>query len=532
MRRDAPHRDPGPALSVPRQAEDIGPATRTLGPHTSRPAAHSSGRRWPDRRLSLVWPLAITALVLGSGVAVAAPLRLLAGWSPGAAALHLPAAYIALAPLCDVLDALSLLSVRQHAALMATVLAAHGAWRWRRRAPPQASVTLAALGELAHWSRLVAVLVGVYAIGALMTRPMAALHLDDPDALVVDFHSHTRASWDGRDGFTVEANRDWHRDAGFDAAYLSDHGTLAGVAEGRRRNPALAGGGTVMLPAIEVRCAGQHVVILGATSRDISDECAPAFLRVARPPQPPERAAEEPVALLTIPGSLTSPSRLPLVRAIEIADGAPRALDQMQHDDARIRGIADRENLALVAGSNNHGWGRTAAAWSVVHVPGWRSLRPEALDSAIRRRLLRDGSHGVSVLERRRVAPGASAFALAATVPAVAWGMLATLSTPERLAWLCWTWAVFGNALLVRRRRRAGRVPWGARGGHRRAGREVQGEHAAAVRRRTGDDPIGALAEDDRLLELHPHPAHGSRHDEREAHRRTTVVDDELTPPE
>ena len=46
---------------------------------------------------------------------------------------------------------------------------------------------------------------------------MARLRVGDPDVLVVDFHSHTEASHDGRRGFTDADDRAWHHDAGFDA---------------------------------------------------------------------------------------------------------------------------------------------------------------------------------------------------------------------------------------------------------------------------------------------------------------------------
>jgi hypothetical protein len=157
--------------------------------------------------------------------------------------------------------------------------------------------------------------------------------------------------------------------------------------------------------------------------------------------------------VLTITKRLWTLPRLPAARAVELSDGAPRAFDQVRQNAARLRRVVDGAELATVAGSNNHGWGATAAAWSVLMIPGWRSLPPDALDAAIRRRLWRGGRRAVSVVERRRVEPGATPLALAATVPAVGWGVLVTLSGAERAAWLAWAWGAWALVRVARRTR-------------------------------------------------------------------------------
>lgn len=137
--------------------------------------------------------------------------------------------------------------------------------------------------------------------------------------------------------------------------------------------------------------------------------------------------------------------------AIEIADAAPRALDEMTHDQALIRALADSAGLARVASSNNHGWGRTAAAWTVLVIPGWRSLTPVMLERAIRRELRSGIRSRIAVVERRRVNPPAAGAMLAATVPMVAWEMLTTVTPAERISWLAWTWATWAALGLAAR---------------------------------------------------------------------------------
>ena len=363
---------------------------------------------------------------MGGAVAVPATLRL----SP---------LYIILAPWCDVLDALTLMSVRQHIALLVTLFVAFSLWRSFRRGT-QARLRR----ELLAFAGFAVTFSATYAIGGLLPRPMASLRLLNRDAVAVDFHSHTRASWDGRHSFSSESNRSWHRDAGFNASYISDHGTLTGVIEGESQNPGFSGDGTVILPAVEVRCEGQHVVILGATIHEGTPDCSSATIPAASVGAA-SRGASTPgmITLLTLPARLALDRRIPQSEAIEISDGAPRALDQMQRDGALIRRVAKSNDLAVVASSNNHGWGRTAAAWSVLEIPHWRSFTPSELDAAIRSRLATRRGKSVYVVERRRVVPPTSSVALIETLPLIGWNLLTTLSSAERISWIVWTWTLW-----------------------------------------------------------------------------------------
>lgn len=377
-------------------------------------------------------------VVVGAAFVAQSPLRTLGGAAPVAAHLRLPPWYIATAPISAILDALSLLSLRQHLAMMASLLALWLAYRGARilavRGRP-------ARRELGMAALCVPLLVALYACLTLAPRPMAAIALDEPDDVVVDFHSHTSASHDGNPWFGVRENRGWHRAAGFDVAYVSDHGTYTAAAAASPLNPPRADGGTMLLPALELRCQGEHLVLLGSRRPALSS-CIATTL-------------DEPgvVAILTIPGNVRTPSTLPKVEAIEVADGAPRALDQMARDGRVLGAIADERGLARVASSNDHGWSHTAAAWSVVPIPGWRKLDARALDTAIRARVALGAASGIRVVERRRVVPAARFVPLALTAPAVLWQMLRALSPLERAVWVAWIWILQLVALAVRSRR-------------------------------------------------------------------------------
>jgi hypothetical protein len=142
------------------------------------------------------------------------------------------------------------------------------------------------------------------------------------------------------------------------------------------------------------------------------------------------------------------------VSAIEVSDGAPRGLSSADRDHGQILRLADSLDLALVAGSDNHGWGRTAAEWSVMRVPGWRGLSPAELERQIEDGLRTRGRRAGRVIVRTRpiwtgrptahgVAAGAGALEDGlAFLAQFIWQLFATRSWPERISWLVWIWLV------------------------------------------------------------------------------------------
>ena len=400
-------------------------------------------------------PVLLTALVLAAALSSAPALTTTSGEGVEGATLALSSWYLVLSPICDSLDMLSLFSQRQHFAFLVTCAAIYAVWRMCRRSP-------GGTGWSAVWRECGLALVGLltivalYAAGTLLPRPTAALMMASPDALVVDFHSHTSFSWDGRSGFTPEVNRRWHQASGFDAAYVTDHGTFAGAEDGAARNPARAGEGTVLLSGIEVRSMGRHLNILGTSASDSSAYAGGnlqegTFLRAVL-----DKKTVRPVVLLTLPGSVKPvKSEIP-IDALELSDGAPRALAQIDLQKGSLVDLAERRHMAMVAGSNNHGWAGASPAWSVMQIPGWRSMTPSELDVAIRRSIVRGGPEAVSIVERRKPGP-TSTYSLVWTLPLATWQMFTAASWPERVSWLLWTWAGYfaargARALMSRHR--------------------------------------------------------------------------------
>jgi hypothetical protein len=372
------------------------------------------------------------------------------------------AAYTMLAPVCTLLDALTLLSLPQHVAILATVVLCVIVWRLVRARTHRTSV----LGEVGAAVATLISIVIVYGGGAVIPRPMAAIRTHNPNDVVIDFHSHTNSSWDGRKWFTPERNREWHAGAGFNVAYVSDHASLAGAIAGSRRNPAHAGDGTVLLPALEARDQYEHIVAIGIDSTfpidpkgNWHDPVPDTALAVT---------GSAPLLILTLPGNITKLPENELqgfapLYAIELSDAAPKGVGAIQRQRASIIRFADTLNLAVVAGSDNHGWGRTAAGWSVMRIQNWRAMNPAQLDSAIQRTIRIERRHAGRVYVRDSPDAGSSMLATSLTAPLVIWRVLADLDWPERLSWIGWIVLIASIATMLSSRAARDTIPPAAR---------------------------------------------------------------------
>jgi hypothetical protein len=401
-----------------------------------------------DTLRALRWPIVITLLVIVSAVFVVDPIRdAVTLESVGEAGLGLTAGYLAIAPMSSVLDTLTLLTVGQHIAIALWVIGLFVISRVRRARSSEVLLWRESLAAIA----LVAGILIVYALAALAPRPMAGLTTSDATVIAIDFHSHTKYSHDGRRGWDEEDVRAWHRAAGYDVAYITDHATFEGAERGIAGNPAQAGEGTVLLQGLEAFDRGEHVNILsagrryrGLTTPDLKDVDDQALAMADLIP------GTSPLLVETIPGNLSKFSSkanaAPAVDAIEIVDGSPRGLSQTRRERARIVHLADSLNLALVSGSDNHGWGRAAPGWTMLRIPGWRGMPTDSLSRLIET-ILRFGRRQSTRVVERRVADASSPIALAFAGPVVAWRMFTTLSADERVMWLVWTW---GLLLLAR----------------------------------------------------------------------------------
>jgi len=357
------------------------------------------------------------------------------------ASLRTPLVYDVFAPASNVLDALTLLSPAQYWATFALCAAIFLGLGIHRSARSRAGFV--ATGFLRAALCFMGGAVAVIGIMLVAARPMASLVLADRDLIAVDFHSHTEASHDGRPGFNPEKNREWHSSSGFDAAYVTDHMTFDGALTGAARNPARSGDATVLLPGVELRDGDEHPILIGVDPRRMritSPDWKGAAVEADGGPVPPMLLLSMPGNILRIPMSETDgPVRL---AGIEAADGSPRGMAQAARDRDGILALAANLHLAVVSASDNHGWGRTAPAWSVLRIPGWREMTPKELDIAIRRTIMTRGSQAIEVIARRTAGPPQNTVAAAAAGIAVALVMLRTMSLPDRFSWIVWSWGL------------------------------------------------------------------------------------------
>jgi predicted metal-dependent phosphoesterase TrpH len=392
----------------------------------------------------LVVPVLVTLLVLGTIAFAQAPIRdAVTHGDVTGMRIAISREFAIVAPFCAILDMQSLLTVPQHIAVLATLLVGFAIWRvavflrgttypvWRE--------------EVAALLLVLAVPVGLLLVNVLVPRPMAKLELDDPDLVAVDVHAHTASSHDARPDWTQARVRAWHAESGFHVAYITDHKRFGGAMDGLATNPKRAGDGVVLLSGLEMRSAGQHVNVLSMTAAEstyiVNGDHLTRGLQLSD--------GRSPIIVQTIPFDFNRLSRpnqdsLPVTNAIELNDGAPKGLTTGLKRHALILALADSFNMALVAGSDNHGWGNTASGWTLVRVPGWRDMTPAALAVALEREMAK-GRTATQVVERRTPLL-MTVPQVAMTVPVMFLSAARGLTPPERISWIVWAW----SSLLVR----------------------------------------------------------------------------------
>ncbi len=393
----------------------------------------------------LLWPLVLSLPIV---LALFFPRPALLDARTGAAASHagllFPAGHLLLTPFSTLADWLNCNSLGQDAAFLAWVLLAY----------------LALLGRLGYtrprpspWRRIL-IFSALYWLGAasfiawtlFFPRPTARIALDAPDLLAVDFHSHSSYSWDGVKFFTPARNIAWHRACGFGAAFITDHKTAAGAraAFGRSAGaPPYAS-----LKGEELQAEGLHFVILGAPPPIDADAAGLAELI--------QLAASASSLFFCAPEdwkrySLETPARLAALGApgFEIFNAAPKPRGYPEALEKLIVGLARRNNLYLVADSDNHGYGYASCAWNVLRLPGWSRLAAPDLQSRILSKLRAEGFNAVEpVIRDHPVLRGASLLA----EPWISlWLLLRTFSAAQSLAMLAWIWGLWGLTAGARR---------------------------------------------------------------------------------
>ena len=402
-------------------------------------------------RAGLLVPLALSAGLLAARAFAAAPLGDPLG-TPLPASLHLayPPLYVLFAPLFTLWDGVSMLSMSRLRGFLIGLLVLHVLWRagraaWRRivwsdRRPPRAPVRRE-LRLLAAELAALALFVGG---GLLWHRPMAALAGTEPGDVVFDVHSHTNVSHDVRGtlmrGFDTGANLRWHRRAGFDAVFVTDHNTIAGLRAPHAEPP-------VLCPGIEVSAWRAHVVLLGDSvpvDQGRYNGSLDALLLLLRESAPTYGA----LSVLSLPEyELNHQMRLDTLVAagaagFELVNAAPKANEFSLARRDSVAALARRTNRFVVGASDTHGWGATSMVWNVMRVPeqpAGPALCTALLDG------LRRGFGGSRIVERHRLRPD-SRWPAWLTPVGVLWETWRGMNRTLAIAWLLWIWILWAAA--------------------------------------------------------------------------------------
>ena len=332
------------------------------------------------------------------------------GAAPGDAELARPFWYVVGAPLANLLDMLTFLSLERAVAFLAVWilgLAAVGAF-YPKPGSRRQRIVRALTGP--------AVVVALVFATVLLPRPVPRLVLSAPErggTTIIDYHAHTESSHDGRAGWTAERLGRWHAVQGFTASYVTDHNAIFS----RRVDQPIT-----LLPGVEWSVHRQHVIAIGAV-RDLdreryqgdtrrmleifADLHRQGALGIASLPEYWRNHREDLDAFVTAG-----------VDGFEIVNCAPKALGFAAADRRDVTALAGRHDLLVTGASDNHGWGKVTCVWNV-SVPGGSGFRANRV-----------------IARPIALAQGSSAsWSAAVSQP---WLMLRSLTGSERISWLTW----------------------------------------------------------------------------------------------
>ena len=399
-------------------------------------------------------PLALSACVVVAQLFHLSPLVDVVSWTaPASARVAYPVSHVLFAPVSLLADWLNGGSRRDLIGFVLWLVVAYVlvrlAVRWTaaagrtRREASYALVFLVAVAAFAGW-------------GYWLPRPIPRLVAASPDDLVLDVHSHTALSHDGRPGFGVAQSAAWHARAWFDVAFVTDHNVAGAARTWRLEAPA---GRPRLLDGEEISLSGIHVLALGVSATvvnrpwDASWDSTGALIRrlhadsVFLVPTLPEDWRHHTGAEF---GQLSEWG----ADGFEIWTSAPQAMDLPPSGRRTVISWSRLEHRPMFGSTDMHGYGFAATVWNVMRLPGWRTLGDADLQRAILARLRTGGPAANQVVALRRWLPE-TRLGSAAGVPVNLVLLLRTASRPHAVALLGWIWAV-AAALSLRRRARTG----------------------------------------------------------------------------
>lgn len=338
------------------------------------------------------------------------------------------------------------------AGLVSVIWIIGGAAIWRaaadRRARRSGSIGTRVLRSAA--TGLAAGLVTVLWIAAVAVVRVPRWHLqvDDPNALIVDLHSHTYGSHDGL--VSPAQNLAWHTAAGYNVVAVTEHRYPAGAFS----TQTYARHATTPQPTV---IAGQELgflyqreylplLLLGlqadyVESANLGADSLADYVEFIR--------TEQRGATLAMGFTLAAPQAQVLADAgidgFEIANyGHPNIPVKVRQ---AILEAAHSHGLALVATSDWHGCGGTARTWTVIHTTSpIASLSPQQKSDLVVQKLRERHSPDIIPVVAGKLGPASWPRAVFSPF-AESFRYAAELSPPQVLAWWLWSAIMLGLSL-------------------------------------------------------------------------------------
>ncbi len=273
---------------------------------------------------------------------------------------------------------------------------------------------------------------------------MASLTVLDPDALIYDSHSHTSFSWDGRKAFTPEKNLEWHHEAGFHAAFITDHNRVDGVSRAKINFDAQGRQGTIPLSGEEVSLQNCHLAVIGNAyeiSNSTYDGSIPGthkFLSVMK--------SSHALVIASLPEYWfyqwkTKPFFINWgIHGFELINSPPVSMDFPPSMRSEILALCREKHLIMTGVTDNHGWGSTVYVWNVTRLPGWRALSREKLDTVLIEHLRKEKDNANQIFVRVKAEPKDNLLWLAVDPLRQFWEAARSLPLSHCASILVWIW--------------------------------------------------------------------------------------------
>jgi len=141
------------------------------------------------------------------------------------------------------------------------------------------------------------------------------------------------------------------------------------------------------------------------------------------------------------------------VQGFEIVTSSPRALDFTPRLRSRIVKMSKENNLLMVGGSDNHGWGSTVYVWNLVRFPNWRGIPPERREEELIQLLRQKRFNAVQVVVRHKAASPDHPWMLVVDPLLQIWEGARSLPFFQAVSILMWIWVPLTLPKLLRKMR-------------------------------------------------------------------------------